>query len=337
MSIYGYRKTGKRVDKEIRKKKRRSKVLQNQLRSFTLYYTNIRHMKSKEESFKEIIEHLKPTIIVLTETWLNKGEDVKIEGYRIFRNDRLSGDGGGILVGVREVLGHVAIESSRTNESYESLWIVIDNTKVKLKIGAIYMPQESETNKKEMKEIYKDIKKEIHEAKVNSQKLLIVGDMNCKVGDSIKGNSTEITKGGKELIKLVEKEHLVIVNGTERCSGKWTREENGSKAILDYVMINEDEIEAVEKMIVDEGKVVAPMRIKDDDGNLRTIYSDHNVISIRINWMVLDEERYKKVSPRRIMTEEGKQKYKEDIQRAEVSKIWDGKHLCNNDMSGRKK
>ena len=299
--------------------------MQNQLRGFTIYYTNIRDLKSKEESFKEIVNELKPTVIAITETWLTKGQEVELEGYVIFRNDRLGGEGGGILVAVRAELKNVAIESSRTNERFESIWIVINNTKTKIKIGVIYMPQESKTTKEEMKEIYKEIKQEIHEGKVNSQKLLILGDMNCKIGDAINGNNSEVTKGGKELMKMIEKEHLAIVNASPKCTGMWTRDENGSKAVLDYVLIEEDELETVEKMIIDEGRVVATSRIKEDEGTLRTVYSDHNVISIRLNWIDLEKERHMQTSTRKFMTKEGRLKYTRDIQEAEISKIWDKK------------
>ena len=56
------------------------------------------------------------------------------------------------------------------------------------------MPQENSITKDEMKEIYKTIKQEIQEGKVKAQKLLIMGDMNCKIGCAIKENNSEMTK-----------------------------------------------------------------------------------------------------------------------------------------------
>ena len=117
---------------------------------------------SKKEALMGIIEELKPTVIAITETWLNDSQDFKIDGYEVRRNDR-DDIGGGILLAVREEIKNIVTETCRTEKGYESIWIVIDNTKVKLKMGIIYMPQESKTPKEEMKDIYKNIRNEIQQ------------------------------------------------------------------------------------------------------------------------------------------------------------------------------
>ena len=54
--------------KEVPKKNRHSKKLKNTLKSCKLYYLNIRGLKSKIESLKEIIIEEKPEVIGLVET-----------------------------------------------------------------------------------------------------------------------------------------------------------------------------------------------------------------------------------------------------------------------------
>ena len=77
--------------------------------------------------------------------------EVNIDGYVVYRNDR-DENGGGILLAVKKELKYVTTEVLRTDEHLESLWIVIDNKRIKLRIGVVYFPQEKEQN---LKEIYK--------------------------------------------------------------------------------------------------------------------------------------------------------------------------------------
>ena len=43
----------------------------------------------------------------------------------------------------------------------ETLWVVIDNSKIKIRLGTVYAPQESRTKKKEYKKLYKRLEEQI--------------------------------------------------------------------------------------------------------------------------------------------------------------------------------
>ena len=49
---------------------------------------------------------------------------------------------------------------------------------------------------------------EINTSKVDKEKIIIMGDFNCKIGIKAAGNKEEITKGGKILLNMVEKEQM---------------------------------------------------------------------------------------------------------------------------------
>ena len=240
------RKENREADTEVerngqKKKTRRSKPIQNQLKKFSLYYLNIRDFATKKEALEEILDEIKPTVVAITETHLEGETSLELRGYcKPFRNDR-NKDGVGILIAVRKELGNIAVEVSQTKEVYESLWIAIDNNKVKLKIGVVYFPQENTVTLKDISNIYKLVKKEISEGREKDQSVIIAGDFNCKVGDTIEGNIGPVSKGGKKLIKMIEKEKLCLTNASEKCEGKWTREENGKKSILDYIIIEQED------------------------------------------------------------------------------------------------
>ena len=221
--------TGEGTTKQ--KKTRRSKPIQNQLKSFRVYYINMRDLKSKRSSFEEIIAELKPTVVAVTETWMDDSNSLELEGYATpFKNNR-NVEGGGVLLAVRKELEHVTTEVKRTKEAMESLWIVINNTKIRIRIGVVYFPQEQDQN---LKEIYSIIKEQLDEAGKKGESFLLLGDFNCKVGEIVKGNYKKISTGGKKLIKLVEKEGLELVNSMDICEGIWTKDENNNRSVLDY-------------------------------------------------------------------------------------------------------
>ena len=62
---------------------------------------------------------------------MGKEESVENTGFKIFNNNR-NREGGGVLIGVREELGRVAVELKQENETHEALWVKIDNGKIKI-------------------------------------------------------------------------------------------------------------------------------------------------------------------------------------------------------------
>ena len=67
--------------------------------------------------------------------------------------------------------------------------------------------------------MYKEVEEQINKGKNKNQKILIVGDMNCKIGKEISGNKEEVTKGGRLLLKLVKKTDMNIINTHPKCKG----------------------------------------------------------------------------------------------------------------------
>ena len=45
---------------------------------------------------------------------------------------------------------------------------------------------------------------------------------------------------------MLETENMFLVNASEKCKGLWTREENGSKSVLEYVIMEKEEEEIVD-------------------------------------------------------------------------------------------
>ena len=248
----------------------------------TLYYVNIRGIKSKIESLQEIVEEKKPDIIALVETHLEKEEQLKIEGYHIIRKDRNS-EGEGVMLAMKERYRDAYVEMENDeNDDGENIWIVL-GTKTKYKIGVIYAPKGDKAGIGEIRTRYKNIEREIIKGQENEQKIIVVGDFNCKIGDRIPGDSKEVTKGGRELIKMAECKGLQTVN-TRWKNGIWTRSEGGKRSTIDYFIIEEKETEMVKRFEIDERKEWTPYHVKKEENGYRTIYSDHNAIFVQTKW-----------------------------------------------------
>ena len=192
------------------------------------------------------------------------------------------------------------------------------NNKTKIRIGLVYNPQENKTTKDELEEVYGRIESEIKNVRKMKQHIIVMGDMNCKIGDLIDGNKEEISKGGKIMIKMIKENNMIILNSLEKCRGKWTRSSGRAKSIIDYIMIGEEDENGVESIIIDEKKEKSPYRLRRSDGITHQIFPDHNVMSSVINWVQEENTKNKKV-----MTNQAYIKYREMLQYGKVSKIWE--------------
>ncbi len=234
-------------------------------------YVNIRGYKSKFESLLEKIEEIEPTIFSITETHLMEAQYIKkIKGYVLYRNDR-DNYGGGIIIGVKEELQNICTVVEKSNEVGETLWIVIDNNKVKLRIGTVYAPQETRTSKDTLKVMYGKIKSQILMGKERQQSLLLMGDFNCKIGEEIKGNKPDVTMGGRMLLKMEKQNNLTILNRSEKCKGLWTRVQGDSRSVLDYILINAENEGVFTEMLIDEDQEFAPASYENNEISYSTI------------------------------------------------------------------
>ena len=221
------------------------------------------------------------------------------------------------MIAIQERLVNITTIVEKNKDAEESIWVVIDNSRTAIRIGLIYAPQESRTSKEEYERMYENISKQITMAKEKEQKILLMGDFNCRVGERIVGNGKEISKAGKTFLRMIKNNKLTILNETEKCSGLWTRVEGDTRSVLDYMVIQKEDQHTLMEMNIDEKKEFAPTR--DDDGEST---SDHNTIITKFNWLIMEEERKQASKPKKIITRKGYKRIKEEMQEKKPSKIW---------------
>ena len=268
------------------------------------------------EDTLRIIEDISPDIIGLVETHMKREENVEINGYKIIRKDRQR-EGGGLLIGIKNKFAHLYTELEMTEvNNLESLWITL-GSETKYKIGLIYAPKGDKLKLVEIKELYQGIEEQI-EGQEN-HRLIIMGDFNAKSGDQGKAGSTEKDKGGRELIKLTQRQQLKICNTMEQTEGVWTRKEGNSKSTLDYIILKEKESSALMKMMIDEDKNWTPHHVVKEDKREKEIYSDHCAIISHLDWAV--DEKKARENKRSMMTRKSYLNYAREIKKQKVSNI----------------
>ena len=159
-----------------------------------------------------MIDDYQPALVCIVETHMQKEEEIQIPGYSlVYRNDR-SAYSGGILIGVRDNIKNISLELTQENKVGQSLWILLTNTNKNIRISVIYAPQENVTPNNGLKLMYRDIREQIKTGKEEKQQILILRDVNAKIGAAIEGNKTQVPKGWRQLLKLANKENLIILN-----------------------------------------------------------------------------------------------------------------------------
>ena len=305
----------KKDKKEKRKVRRGGKKIKNKLKKFKIIYPNLRGFKSKTRSIENIIEEEKPTMLALAETLLEDEEKVKLEGYKIYKPEKKGSRG--ILIAVLADLENITSIVMEDNNNGEQLWIQVRNGQVNLRIGLIYAPQESRTKVSELREMYKLIEEQVNIGKVKNEKIMVIGDLNCKIGKEVNGNKEKVTTGGRMLLKLIKDRNLTVLNAHPKCQGLWTRTEKGKKSVIDYAIIEKEQTESVEEIIIDEKKEITPYSKGPSN---EVTYTDHNTIKITMNWITTSLRQNKE---RLIINDQTKAKYKEETNGGKLCQIWE--------------
>ena len=218
------------------------------------------------------------------------------------------------MLAVKENIRTVMFEVAQEKEIWQSLWILLDNNRSKIRIGVIYAPQENVTSNNEIKILYNNISKEISIAQEERQQVLVLGDFNAKVGTYIEGNKPTMTKGARQLMKVAKKFDLVIINKEkEICKGLWTRVQSQERSILGYVLTNSKLLSTVTEMVLDENKQYSVFRLEKSG----KAYSDHNAILLKLNLITAIEKQKKN----RIITKCGYKKYRNKLTQRQISGI----------------
>ena len=156
-----------------------------------------------------------------------------IKGCQSFSAVRDKKSGGGLYLGIRHGLYEsVMIESVCLNGKDCSVRLIL-----------VYGPQENDSEDKDS--FCHDISVQVEMAYLNGDSIIMVGDLNTKLGyDVIRKDLHLMSNNGEQLLELCNKYNLKVMNASEHCEGVFTcihkYKQATEKSILDYVFISSD-------------------------------------------------------------------------------------------------
>ena len=243
-------------------------------------------------------------------------ETIELEGYHTVVKNR-NKHGGGVMIAIKTELEKSIAIIETSEEKYEILWILINNNRIRTRIGVVYAPQNSRTSKKDLTKMYENIRTQIRIAEESKQYLMIIGDFNAKVGNLIEGNNEEISTAGKQLKEMLLKTNCMIVNASKKTTGKWTRTEGTKKSILDYMIINKEHYESINRMIIDEGKMWSLYRVNE---NNETAFTDHDALIVEMNWYHASKTKVESKPYQIVISRANLQRFKVETERRDLIK-----------------
>ena len=241
----------KNVKKQKRGRRRRSNksvnVNSKSSNKFSVFVSNIRGAASKSDSLQSIVNNpsIDPEVISLVETNFKQNKKLKLDGYKSFNKNKVSGNMGGISVFVKECDIDKAIKAAEGNDSNEYLVTRHSQFKVPINIITIYGEQESRSKVEDVEKKWNKIMEEIIKIEERNEFIILCGDFNKSVGDIVPGNKPKVSHGGKLVREFLSSEKYVLVNKLPQVkNGPFTRYDTSDpyclekKSVLDLVIIS---------------------------------------------------------------------------------------------------
>ena len=134
---------------------------------------NARSIINKKDELNIMVDDIKPHIIGITETWANNDitdAELGLEGYAMFRKDRMGRRGGGVLLYIKENIPAYEVQLQEEADCNEAIWCKLVTGHTTVTIGVVYRcPNITKQNNEK---IYNAI------SEVSKGDCIIMGDFN---------------------------------------------------------------------------------------------------------------------------------------------------------------
>ena len=191
-----------------------------------IVHLNIRSLKNKTH-FIEITNFIKLNnvdVLTLSETWLNtttKNYEIAIEGYKLFRLDRLRKKGGGVCAYIRHNIKASVIKdlSFISDSSFHQFWIQLQYNKNKsVVICIVYRVPDCPVDRFDSL-----LKPNYTRALLKQKPIIILGDFNCNMMN-------------KDSTHCKALQTFIIESNLTQVIEDHTRVTNKSASLLDVIM-----------------------------------------------------------------------------------------------------
>ena len=165
-------------------------------KEFLILHYNYRSVQNKEEEIHHICNYIKPTILCITETWLDKSHPPSAyvpQGYSILRCDRSDefkqkykkNNAGGVAILYKSELKIRKLKN--ITEPEESIWVEV-KTQPSFILGLVYRAEYSELLQE--KENGTLLETQLNELTTINNNILVMGDFNCDTANTKKDKTT---------------------------------------------------------------------------------------------------------------------------------------------------
>ena len=115
---------------------------------------NARRLINRKNELNIMVDDIKPHIIGITESWANNDitdAELGLEGYVMFRKDRIGRRGGGVLLYIKETIPAYEVQLQEEADCNEAIWckLVIGHTTVTIGVDcSISLSQHNQTEQR---------------------------------------------------------------------------------------------------------------------------------------------------------------------------------------------
>ena len=102
---------------------------------------NARSIINKKNELNIMVDEIKPHIIGITESWANNDityAELGLEGYVMFRKDRIGRRGGGVLSYIKETIPAYEVQLNEEADCNEAIWCKLVTGHTTVTIGVVY-------------------------------------------------------------------------------------------------------------------------------------------------------------------------------------------------------
>ena len=187
---------------------------------------------------------------------------VKLGGLSCYEVNRSSKYGGGIATCFQHHDRLHTLKSHDENEGHEMLVTRHNQFSVPINIINVYGQVESKCTSTVINEKWTALLEQVKKIESKGELLVMIGDLNTHVGDTINGNKLKVSCRGMLVRQFLESGDYVLLNSTDKVkNGPFTRidpSDATNQSALDLCIVSKELVGYVDSILIDNGRLFTP-------------------------------------------------------------------------------
>ena len=263
-----------------------------------IFSANCASLKNgKINSLNAEVRSTKANIVTLQEVHYRQKGKIKMDkSFVVFEAIRTK-KGGGTAIAVHESLKPKLIEEY--SDEFELLVVEVETKENNIRIISGYGPQENIEEEKRVP-FFLAIETEVEKATLAGKSIIIETDANSKLGSKyIPNDPHEQSPNGALLAAIIERQNLILGNGSPKCRGTITRlrttTNRTEKSAIDMIMFSNDLTKHLVSVHIDEERKHVLSKIHKTKRGVKVKESDHNSIITEFDCQIIKDTDEKKL------------------------------------------